>query len=349
MANLLTLDSILGQNAAIGVLRRAYVAGRLPHGLIFAGPVGVGKATTAGALAALFLCQKPGEASPCGVCESCRLSAAENHPDFHLITKELIRFHDKTGKSKGIDLSIHVIRPELVDAVGRKPMMNVGKVFVIEQADLMTTEAQNAILKTLEEPAGRTLIILLTDRPDSLLPTIRSRCQMIRFAPLPAALVETELRKRGVEARQAADATAFADGSLGLALKWLADGVIDRARELRQAIEDLLSGQAVPDLPEWFKKAAEAYAEKQIARDELTSRDQASREAIRLYLRLAARDLRQRLTEMDDPIALERICAGIDALARGEEHLDANVNISLIFQQLLVTLENLFANTTPAR
>src|SRR5439155_23785955 len=110
---------------------------------------------------------------------------AGNHPDYHVITKELIRYHDKTGKSKGIDLSIKVIRPELVDAAGRKAAMGRGKVFVIEQAELLNTQAQNAMLKTLEEPLGRTLIILLTDQPDVLLPTIRSRCQLLRFSPLP--------------------------------------------------------------------------------------------------------------------------------------------------------------------
>ena len=86
--------------------------------------------------------------------------SASAHPDFHLITKELIRFHDKTGKSKGIDLSIQVIRHELIDPAGRKAVLGRAKVFVIHEADLMTAEAQNALLKTLEEPLGTTAIIL---------------------------------------------------------------------------------------------------------------------------------------------------------------------------------------------
>src|SRR5437016_14251353 len=129
--------------------------------MIFAGPVGVGKATTAAALGALFLCESPRDMDACGKCESCRVFASGNHPDFHVITKELIRYHDKTGKSKGIDLSIHVIRPEVVEKAAMKPVMGRGKVFVIEQAELMNAPAQNALLKTLEEPQGRALIILL--------------------------------------------------------------------------------------------------------------------------------------------------------------------------------------------
>ena len=130
----------------------------------------------------MFLCQHPKETTPCGTCESCRVFESGNHPDYHVITKELIRYHDKTGKSKGIDLSIHVIRPELLDPAGRKAAMGRGKVFVIEQAELMNPQAQNALLKTLEEPAGRTLIVLLTDQPGSLLQTIRSRCQLVSFS-----------------------------------------------------------------------------------------------------------------------------------------------------------------------
>src|SRR5262249_46828703 len=162
---------------AIDVILRAIASGRVPHGMIFAGPVGAGKATTARALAAVFLCENPNikKAEPCGKCDSCRAFAAGTHPDFHVITKELIRYHDKTGKSKGIDLSINVIRPELLEKAAMKPARNVGKVFVIEQAELMNPQAQNAMLKTLEEPAGRTLIILLTDQPGALLATVRSR------------------------------------------------------------------------------------------------------------------------------------------------------------------------------
>src|SRR4030095_13829874 len=100
-----------------------------------------------------------------------------------------------------------------------------GKAFVIEQAELMTAGAQNAMLKTLEEPSQRTSIILLTDQPGCLLPTIRSRCQFVRFAPLPVDLVRKELEKRGIDKKTAQSASQLSDGSLGIALKWIADGV----------------------------------------------------------------------------------------------------------------------------
>ena len=99
---MLGLNDIFGQEAAVDMVRRALNADRLPHGLIFAGPAGVGKATTAQALGAAFLCDTPKGELACGKCASCVVMEAGNHPDFHVITKELIRYHDKTGKSKGI-------------------------------------------------------------------------------------------------------------------------------------------------------------------------------------------------------------------------------------------------------
>ena len=335
---MVTFSDIHGQATATDWLSRAYQADRLPHGLIFAGPAGVGKATTARALAGLFLCEKPKGTQACGKCPSCTAFDANAHPDYHVITKELIRYHDKTGKSKGIDLSIHVLRPELIEPAGRKAVMGRGKVFVIEQAELMNPQAQNALLKTLEEPAGRSAIILLTDQPGALLPTIRSRCQVVRFAALSETTVQTQLQHRGVETTLAGDAAAMSRGSLGVALKWIEDGVIEPARELAGQVDAAFAGRPPEDLPGWLKKAADAYAERQLQRDELASKDQATREGLSLYLMMIGERARARLSEHDDPGELERACAAIDAIARAEHYLDCNVNTAIVLQQLAIAL-----------
>ncbi len=343
---MIAFSDIFGQDAALAWLRHALEADRLPHGLIFAGPTGVGKATTARALGAAFLCQQPKGADACGTCDSCRVLQADNHPDFHTIVKEHIRYHDKGGKSKGITLSIQVIRPELIEPASRKAVMGRGKVFVIEQADLMNDDAQNAMLKTLEEPAGRTLIVLLTDQPGGLLPTIRSRCQLVRFAPIEESVVRRELERRQIDRNTAADAAAIAQGSLGLALKWIDDGVVVAARDLTSQIDELLGGNPPVDLPDWLKKAAESYAQKQLERDELASKDQATREGLTLYLHIAANRFRLRLSETLDPDELDRACTAIDGVVRAEGYLNSNVNVALTLQQLSVTLERTLA---PAR
>jgi DNA polymerase-3 subunit delta' len=222
--------------------------------------------------------------------------------------------------------------------------MKSSMVFVVEEAELMNPQAQNAMLKTLEEPAGRTLIILLTDQPHALLPTIRSRSQLVRFAPLDTKLVQRELEKRKIDKGMAAAAAALAEGSLGLALKWVQDGVVSAAGELIKQIDALLAGRPVGDLADWFKKAADAYAEQQLKRDKLASKDQATREGLSLYLKIAANRFRQRLASTTDADELEAACAAIDAIVRAENYLDSNVNVALTFQQLAATLARDFAD-----
>lgn len=339
---MLGFDAIFGQDRAIDLIRRACLAERLPHGLIFAGPTGVGKGTTARALGGLFLCEKPAQAAACGQCASCKVFAAGNHPDFHLVYRQLIRLEKEEAKAK--DLPIKVIRDFLVEPANRKSAMGQGKVFVVDEAESMNAAAQNAMLKTLEEPAGRTLIVLLTDQPELLLPTIRSRCQLVRFGALEDGVIRRELEKRRISPGDAADAALFAEGSLGKAIQWMEDGVVGHARELRQRLEEMLGGRPMVDVPEWFKKVADEYASKQLERDELASKDQMTREGLGLYLRLAAQMLRRHLSEAQQSEQLDAACSGIEALARADQYLEGNVNISLIFQQLAVTLERLFAN-----
>jgi DNA polymerase III subunit delta' len=338
-----TLRTIFDQPEAIAFLSRALGADRLPHGMIFAGPVGVGKATTARALASIFLCQAPtldtDPPAPCGRCESCRGMTSGNHPDFHLVYRQLIRL--EKDESKAIDLPIAVIRQYLVEPANRKAVLNNGKVFVVEEAELMNAAAQNALLKTLEEPYGKTLLIFLTDQPNLLLQTIRSRCQIVRFSALSRERVMGELKTRGVDPSSAQDAADFAEGSLGLALKWVEDGVLPHARRLEMLLKRIFS-TAQPDaseLQDLIKTAADEYAEKQLARDKLASKPQATREGLLIYLKLSAQVLRRQLRDTDDPDSLERLCSAIDAIARAETYLDSNVNVPLVLQQLSIALE----------
>jgi len=335
---------ILDQTAAVKWLQSAYAADRLPHGLIFAGPAGVGKGTTAAALGALVLCENPKNNDSCGKCDSCRVLAAGNHPDYRVIFKELIRSYDKTGESKAVEFSIDVIRPELVERAGRSSVLGRGKVFVIERAELMTIGAQNAMLKVLEEPAEKTVIILLTDQPALLLPTIRSRCQLVRFAPLPEEMVRKELEKRGIDKRTAVSAATLTEGSLGLALQWIQDGVVTLAAELNGKLDAVVKGAPATGLADWLRKAADAYAEQQLKRDELASKAQAARDGLAVYLRIAAEHFRKLLESRENPDELERAATAIDAITRAEQYLDSYVNTPLVLQQLTLALEGAFVS-----
>jgi DNA polymerase-3 subunit delta' len=332
------LSDIFGQDEAIGSLRAAIASDRLPHGLIFAGLEGVGKATTAAGLAAFFLCEKPGDGDACGKCKSCQAMGSGNHPDYHVITKELARVHDRGGTSKATQLSINVIRYDLAEPAGRKTVLGRGKFFVVERAELMTDAAQNALLKTLEEPAGRSLIVLLTTHANELLPTIRSRCQTVRFAALPMEMVVKDLRRRGIDAGAAQAAAEFSDGSLGLAMRWIEDGILSHATGVAAAMDSLLAVKDA-ELADLLRKGADAYAAKALERDELASKDSAVRTGLGVYLAFASRRIRQKMRGTDDESFLDRACDAVDAIARAEKYLGANVNVSLVLEQLAGALQ----------
>ncbi len=339
------LSDILGQDRAIQWLSQALAADRLPHGLLFAGPVGVGKATTAAALSAVFLCAKPHGDRPCGRCPSCTVFAAENHPDYHLIYRQLARIGEEGEEIKVVakELIVRVIRDHLLQPAAHTSNLGRGKVFIIEEADRMNTAAQNAMLKTLEEPQGRTLLVLLTDQPLALLPTIRSRCQLLRFSPLSDGIVRSELAKRRISPTDTADAVDLAAGSLGLALRWLEDGVVARARELRTRVGRMIEGENALDLPDWLRAVCDEYAAAQQKRDPRSSKDQATREGASLYLHLMSQLLAKGLKSQPPAVPLDRICSAIETIAHSDRLLDANVTVALIFQGLAVKLENLFA------
>lgn len=150
-------------------------ANRLPHALLLAGPQGVGKRAFARALAAQLLCSALQHGLACGACKGCQLLMAQAHPDAYWIAPE------ESGKAIKIDQ----VR-ELVERMAQTAQQGGRKVAVLAPAEAMNRNAANALLKTLEEPAGSALLILISDAPGRLLPTMRSRCQRLDF-PIPAS------------------------------------------------------------------------------------------------------------------------------------------------------------------
>ncbi len=164
---------IIGQEPVVAVLRNAARTGKTPHAIIFDGEKGMGKKTLAQAFAAALLCQSPTEAGePCGRCHSCIMVENESHPDLVTVTHE-----DK--ESIGVD-EIRVV----VNDVVIKPYHGGRKIYIIPDAHRMTHQAQNALLKTLEEPPGYVVILLLADNKDLLLPTLLSRSVCLSLRPV---------------------------------------------------------------------------------------------------------------------------------------------------------------------
>jgi DNA polymerase III subunit delta' len=196
------LSDVLGHDRVISMLRESIAKSRLHHALLFVGPEGVGKRTTAIALAAELLCRGPGDGA-CGECEACAQVAAGTHPDFRYESFPL----DDKGEPRerlGIDQarSIQVF-------LGGQALARGRKIAIFDEAQALTEDAQNALLKTLEEPPRSSLIILVCHNASKLLPTVRSRCQRLAFAPLDRRTVETILSTRAGRSPEDARAVAL--------------------------------------------------------------------------------------------------------------------------------------------
>lgn len=228
------------QERALSLIRRALRSGRRHHAFLFDGPEGVGKELTARALAAAQLCEQPDRApedDACGVCTACELFKAGTHSDFHVVHRELHTRHpDRSVRNtRGLFLTVDVVRHFLLEPASLSPSRGRARLFVIRDAERMNPGAQNALLKTLEEPPGRTALILVTSAAGRLLETIRSRCQRIPFERLPRPFVETSLKEAGVAADDAAALAALSEGGLGLALRWDRVKLLDRISDVEQA------------------------------------------------------------------------------------------------------------------
>jgi DNA polymerase-3 subunit delta' len=212
-------DRIVGHERALGPLRRALAEGRLHPALLFHGPEGVGKRLAAFALAAALNCpEAPGEG--CGACPSCR-RVLEGHA-----LRDLASAGEKRAPGRHADVLFYPPRrrqilleqiQDLCREAGFRPFEGRRRVFLVDPADRMNREAANALLKTLEEPPGSTCIVLITASPDGLPPTIRSRCQAVRFAPLPVDDLAALLAREGRPAGEARRLARLASGSVGRA------------------------------------------------------------------------------------------------------------------------------------
>lgn len=200
---------------------------------MFSGPEGVGKRSSALAYAAALNCDNGG----CGTCLSCRKSISGSHPDVEIIAPQ------------GRSLKIEQIR-ELGKTIGLKPFEGRAKVYVIQEAHFMTTEAANALLKNLEEPPGYVTFILTAPGADTLLPTIVSRCQEISFSSVRPSLIKEILEAGGAAGDKAETLAALSGGSVGRALRMAGDG---KAGDIRSVILDNIDAITAGDIMTVFQ------------------------------------------------------------------------------------------------
>ncbi len=325
-------EDVRGHTEIIRRLRRLVSGGRLPHALVFSGAAGVGKQRTARVLARTLLCAAGGDA-PCGHCEACRTMAAGVHPDYFETVPEV------RGKSAAM-IRTDAVRDILVEA-SAAPVLAARRVILIDGAECMNDQAANRLLKTLEEPLGEILFILVTSAYDALLPTIRSRAVRVAFGTLPAADIETALAERGM-GTDAAVIAALADGSLGRAYDLAAAGLGGRDDAL--ALLTALPTLCAEDI--W--KHAEAFGA--LSGEERAARLDFFRMGLRDLLVLTEdgaapifhADRRDRLAALLPQMTRPRLFALLHAESVFSRRLGANVNPSLQAEAFLLRARNQF-------
>ena len=247
--------TLAGQEQVVAMLAGAVANGRVAHAYLFSGPAHVGKTVAALQFAQLLNCT--GEEPPCGRCRACERIAGGGHPDVELVSiggicKESGHDH---AKDSSRDIRICQVR-RLEEVVSRSAYEGKCRVLIIEPADSMNETTQNALLKTLEEPPDNVVLILVTDREEMLLPTIRSRTRRVAFAGLRKDAIERALRTRwDVEPERAAELARMARGRLGWAVLALQD---ERVLETRRAALDAAQALASAPLTERFAFAEDA-------------------------------------------------------------------------------------------
>jgi DNA polymerase-3 subunit delta' len=316
---------LIGHTWAWEALERAIERQRVAHAYLITGIEQIGKATLARAFAQALNCAA--ETGPCGQCRSCKLIAAGRHPDLHLVAPE------------GNTLKIDQVRA-LQHDLALSPVEGRYRVTIIEGMDKATSEASNALLKTLEEPPPSVIVILIAPEPEALLPTIVSRCQPIALRPLAVETVRAALMERWqVEPLRAERLAQLAGGRLG----WAVNAAQDESALARRAqLLDDLQRLLIQGRVERF-----AYAE------EMAGNANAARETLRLWqtwwrdVMLLASGSQAMLTNVDRAPALLELanCLGPEraknaarAIAQTLWQLDHNANARLALEVLLLDL-----------
>ena len=200
-------NDIIGHDTIKEHLKKAIESNHVSHAYILTGETGMGRKSLANAFAMTLLCEK-GKSEPCMECHACKQVMSSNHPDLIFVG------HEKPG-SIGVD----DIREQINDTIMIRPYSSYYKIYIVDEAEKMTVQAQNALLKTIEEPPAYAIIMLLTTNQEAFLPTILSRCVQLKLKPLKDSVVKSYLMgSLGIKESRADIYAAFARGNLGRAI-----------------------------------------------------------------------------------------------------------------------------------
>lgn len=314
-------SDIKGHAAPVSLLKRSLDSGKIAHAYIFEGIEGCGKKKTALSLVKAIFCR---DADGCGKCPACRKVAALQHPDLHIVEPD------------GAFIKIDQIR-DLQRELSFRPFEAGKKVCIMEAAERLNPAAANAFLKTLEEPPGNALLILLTTNSGAVLPTILSRCQRLSFSPLSSEMIEEYLRETGVPAETAKVSASLAGGSIKKALQISGEDTLRKRDHILERICSLSTGNISP----LFSLAEELGSDRDGAAEVLDLLTVFWRDVLLIQsgaMDPSDSDIIHLLNEAVARSTTEKTMEKIELVSRSRQALQRNVNPRLTLEVLFMGL-----------
>lgn len=356
------MATILGQSRALEIITAALRSGRMHHAWIFSGPRGVGKFAAALEVARRLLDPEaladPNLSIPIQNPRSKiqNLIDSGTHPDLHIIRKELALYSDNRmlRERKLMNIPLDLLRERMLggktgdDRIHEAPAYRTaalghGKVFIIDEAELLAADGQNAMLKTLEEPPPQTYIFLITNQPDKLLATLRSRCQHVRFGNIDPDSMRAWMRSHPALSTQPSALVKwveqFAEGSPGLALLAIEYGFHGWHAALEPMVQELERGRFPVAMGAAMGEMVEEFAQAWVKTHgkEHASKDAANKAGTRYLLAVVGAIVRRRLAEaVSKRLDTTPWLAAVDLLLEAETQIESNVNLKLVLENLVV-------------
>lgn len=321
---------IIGQEQLKEHLQNAIASNKVSHAYIINGERNAGKEFIAKVFSMTLQCEK-GETEPCEECHSCKQALSGNQPDIIYIT------HEKPNT-----IGVEDIRSQVNNDIGIKPYSSPRKIYIINEGEKMTPQAQNALLKTLEEPPEYAVILILTTNVDELLPTILSRCVVLNMKPVPDALVKKYLMEQlGVPDYKANICVAFARGNIGKAKLLASSEEFEKVKDEAITLVKNINDMEINEIVKAIRKISEYKFDVNDYLDILTAwyRDVLFFKATKDVNSLVFKEEIQQIMKMSDRSTYEGIETIVNALQSAKKRLEANVNFDLTMELLLLAIQ----------
>ncbi|MGN1168276.1 MAG: DNA polymerase III subunit delta' [Lachnospiraceae bacterium] len=325
-----SFKDVVGHKDIIQYIRNAVTAGQVSHAYILNGERGSGKKMLANLFATTLLCEEKGP-DPCNNCHSCKQANSGNHPDIIRVT------HEKPNT-----ISVDDIREQVNNTVAVKPYQGPYKIYIIDRAELMTPQAQNALLKTIEEPPEYAVFLLLTENAELLLPTINSRCVMLKLRNIKDTLIKRHLMEHlHVPDYKADVCTAFAQGNVGRAIM-LANSehfneIKDEAVQLLKYIHEMELNEVIAAINNITTYKLEITDYLDIIM--IWYRDILLYKATKEIDKVVFKDQINSIKEQAKISSYEGIETILKSLEKAKARLKANVNFELVMELLFLTIK----------